>query len=120
MEVFSDYHDVLIDLDGFSHIILIYYFNITDNIQLKIKPILDSRLHGLFSTIDPIRPNPLGISIVEIIHISGNLITVEGIDVIDNTSLLDITPYKPDFYVRTGTRTGWYKNRSRNYPENTE
>jgi len=117
VEVFSSYLDGLIDLDGFSHIILIYYFNNTENFQLKVKPFLDNKVHGLFSTRHPNRPNPIGISIVEIIQISGNLITVKGIDVIDLTPLLDIKPYIPDFDVRTSTRTGWYKNRNRNYPE---
>ncbi|MFN2174496.1 MAG: tRNA (N6-threonylcarbamoyladenosine(37)-N6)-methyltransferase TrmO [Anaerolineales bacterium] len=109
VEIFSDYLEGLIDLEEFSHIYLIYVFDRSLKYQLQVKPFKDNQLHGLFSTRHPNRPNPIGISIVQIIEISGSMIFVEGIDVLDKTPLLDIKPYIPDFDVRSDTKTGWYE-----------
>lgn len=111
IEVFPQYSDGLIDLEGFSHIFIIYIFDRSKTYQLRVKPFLDNHPHGLFSTRHPNRPNPIGISIVQIIDINKNSIVVEGIDVLDNTPLLDIKPYIPDFDIRKNARTGWYKQR---------
>jgi tRNA-Thr(GGU) m(6)t(6)A37 methyltransferase TsaA len=116
VELFPQYSDGLDDLDGFSHIFLVYLFDRSDNFQLIVKPFLDDHPHGLFSTRHPNRPNPIGISIVKIIGINGNSVMVEGIDVLDNTPLLDIKPYIPDFDVRKNVRTGWYKQRGQSIP----
>jgi len=74
---------------------------------------LDNKKHGLFATRYPCRPNPIGLSIVRLLSRHGNNLSVEGVDVLDNTPLLDIKPYIPDFDMRTDVRIGWYKTRTK-------
>jgi tRNA-Thr(GGU) m(6)t(6)A37 methyltransferase TsaA len=112
VEVFPDYIEGLQDLDGFSHIILLYAFHCSSGYSLLVKPFLDDHKRGLFSTRHPCRPNPIGLSIVELLAVRGNTLDIEGVDVLDGTPLLDIKPYVPDFDIRTNTRTGWYATRS--------
>jgi len=113
VEVYSEFMDGLKDLEGFSHIILLYAFHQSSGFSLHIKPFLDDQERGLFATRYPARPNPLGMSIVELTGVQNNYLTVKGIDVLDGTPLLDIKPYVPDFDVRTETRVGWYETRSK-------
>jgi tRNA-Thr(GGU) m(6)t(6)A37 methyltransferase TsaA len=80
---------------------------------LQVKPFLDDQEHGVFATRHPCRPNPLGISVVKLLSRKENSLTVEGIDTLDGTPLLDIKPYIPDFDLRTDVRTGWYETRSK-------
>ena len=107
VEIFSDFVDGLSDVEGFSHIILLYFFHRSSGYELKVKPFLDDQLRGLFATRHPCRPNPIGISIVRLLNCQSNILEIEGVDVLDNTPLLDIKPYVPDFDIRTGARTGW-------------
>ena len=113
VEVYAEFLEGLKDLEGFSHIILIYFFHQSDGYTLQVKPFLDHQDRGLFATRYPARPNPIGLSIVELKILKDNFLTVEGIDVLDGTPLLDIKPYVPDFDVRENTRTGWYETRSK-------
>ena len=113
VEVYPEFAAGLQDLDGFSHIILLYVFHRSSGYSLRIKPFLDHQERGLFATRYPARPNPIGLSIVELRIARDNFLTVEGIDVLDGTPLLDIKPYVPDFDVREGIRTGWYETRSK-------
>lgn len=113
VEVYAEYVAGLQDLDGFSHIILVYAFHQSEGYSLLIKPFLDDQEHGLFATRYPYRPNPIGISIVQLESLNNNILKVMGIDVLDGTPLLDIKPYVPDFDVRTGVHTGWYETRSK-------
>jgi tRNA-Thr(GGU) m(6)t(6)A37 methyltransferase TsaA len=113
VEVYPEFMDGLKDLDGFSHIIIFYVFHQSSGFSLRVKPFLDDRERGLFATRYPARPNPIGISIVELKIIRDNFLTVEGIDVLDGTPLLDIKPYVPDFDIWTETHTGWYETRSK-------
>ncbi len=110
VEVFPEYADGLQDLEGFSHIILLYAFHELNGYSLLVKPFLDDQLRGLFATRYPARPNPIGLSVVRLIARKNNLLQVEGMDMLDGTPLLDIKPYVPDFDVRAGTRTGWYES----------
>jgi len=112
VEVFPDYIEGLQDLEGFSHIILLYVFHCSSGYSQLVKPFLDDHKRGLFSTRHPCRPNPIGLSIVELLAVKGNKLDVAGVDVLDGTPLLDIKPYVPDFDIRTNTRTGWYATRS--------
>jgi tRNA-Thr(GGU) m(6)t(6)A37 methyltransferase TsaA len=80
---------------------------------LLVRPFLDGQLRGLFATRYPCRPNPIGLSVVGLRRRRGNVLEVEGIDVLDGTPLLDIKPYVPEFDVRTSVKTGWYATRSR-------
>ena len=106
-----EYAEGLQDIEGFSHIILLYALHRSSGYVLKVKPFLDHRLRGLFATRHPRRPNPIGLSVVRLLARHGDALEVEGIDVLDGTPLLDIKPYVPEFDARTDARAGWYDNR---------
>jgi len=106
------YAEGLKDLAGFSHIILLYHFHLAGDYKLQVKPYLDEVSRGIFSTRAPVRPNPIGISIVKLIRIEGCTLHVEDVDVIDGTPLLDIKPYVPAFDVRSADRTGWLSGKA--------
>jgi len=114
VEVFAEYSAGLKDIDGFSHVILIYHFHLSNGYSLEVKPFLDEETHGLFSTRSPSRPNPVGISIVRLVEVKGPKLKIEGVDIVDNTPLLDIKPYVPDFDWRAGERIGWLSGKSSN------
>jgi len=107
VEVFPQYTEGLIDLEGFSHIILIYHFHLSRKFSLKVKPYMDDQLHGLFSTRAPARPNPIGFSIVRLIKIDGTKLYIRNLDIVDETPLLDIKPYVPEFNEPQVFKTGW-------------
>ena len=107
IEIFPDYVEGLRDLDGFSHIILIYHFHLVRGYRLLVKPYMDDSVRGVFATRAPARPNPIGISVVKLLKIDRNLIYVKGLDVVDGTPLLDIKPYVPDFDIFEVERIGW-------------
>lgn len=122
IEVFEKYEKGLKDIEEFSHIIAIYEFheNIKKSVKedyylktqgLLVKPYLDNEIHGVFSTKSPNRPNPIGISIVKLLKVSGNMLEVKGVDILDKTPLLDIKPYVPEFDEREDVKTGWLKNK---------
>ena len=113
VEVYPEYAGGLQDIEGFSHIILLYIFHQSHGYSLLVKPFLDDHLHGLFATRHPERPNPIGFSIVRRLSRSGNILQIKGVDVLNGTPLLDIKPYVPDFDVRTDVKTGWYAQRSK-------
>ena len=113
IEIFPNLVEGLADVDGFSHIILLYFFHRSSGYELHVKPFLDNQLRGLFATRHPCRPNPIGMSNVRLLRCRNNILEIEGVDVLDNTPLLDIKPYVPDFDVRTGVQTGWYEDRDR-------
>jgi tRNA (adenine37-N6)-methyltransferase len=112
VEVDLEFAAGLQDLEGLSHLILLYVFHRSTGYALQVKPFLDDQLHGLFATRYPARPNPIGLSVVRLLARRGNRLEIEGVDMLDGTPLLDIKPYVPEFDVRTETRTGWYENRS--------
>lgn len=107
VEVFPQYVDGLKDLDGFSHVILVYHFHLVKGYSLLVKPYMDQAERGVFATRAPARPNPIGISVVRLVKIDGNRIHVRGLDVVDGTPLLDIKPYVPDFDSFEVDRIGW-------------
>lgn len=107
VEVYAEYEEGLMDLEGFSHIYLIYAFHRSDVPKLMVRPFLGDREHGVFATRAPNRPNPLGISLVRLVSRRGRILQVEDIDVLDGTPLLDIKPYVSRFDSRQGTRHGW-------------
>jgi len=113
VEVNPRYAEGLKDIEGFSHIILLYAFHESNGYELHIKPFLDDNLRGLFATRYPYRPNPIGLSVVRLLSHEENILAIEGVDVLNGTPLLDIKPYVEDFDVRLNTRQGWYENRSR-------
>ncbi|MFH1403090.1 MAG: tRNA (N6-threonylcarbamoyladenosine(37)-N6)-methyltransferase TrmO [Candidatus Altiarchaeota archaeon] len=107
VEVFQEYSEGLSDIEGFSHIILLYHLHKSAERLLKVKPFLDDVQRGVFSTRAPWRPNPIGISTVELLGRKDNLLKVNGVDVLDGTPLLDIKPYVPEFDWRENIRIGW-------------
>lgn len=107
VEVFPEYAAGLKDLDGFSHIILLYHFHLSGRFTLRVKPYLDNRLRGLFATRAPSRPNPIGITIVRLIKIEGTKLYIRHLDIVDGTPLLDIKPYIQEFDMREIHKTGW-------------
>ncbi len=111
VEIFPEYAEGLCDLDGFSHVILIYHFHLVRNCKLKVKPFLDDELHGVFATRAPVRPNPIGLSVVRLVAVEGCTLIVEDVDIIDGTPLLDIKPYVPEFDARKAERIGWLERR---------
>jgi tRNA-Thr(GGU) m(6)t(6)A37 methyltransferase TsaA len=107
VEVFPEYAEGLKDIDGFSHIILICHFHLSRGWNLMVKPFMDNQLHGLFATRAPARPNPIGISIVRLVKVEGNILHIQDIDIINGTPLLDIKPYVPEFDMRDVEKIGW-------------
>jgi tRNA (adenine37-N6)-methyltransferase len=97
----------LSDLDGFSHIFLVYHFHQVHNYELIVIPFMDDVSRGVFATRAPKRPNPIGISIVRLISVEGNILTVENVDLLDGTPILDIKPYVPVFDHHEAERVGW-------------
>jgi len=113
VEILLEYIPGLKDLEGFSHIILIYVFDRhrKGDFKLQVKPYMDNKLRGVFATRAPKRPNNLGISIVKIEQIKNNMIFFSGADMLDNTPLLDIKPYVPDFDNNTEFKKGWLEGK---------
>jgi len=107
VEVFPEYEDGLLDLEGFSHIILLYHFHLSKGFQLRTVPFLDDAQHGVFAIRAPKRPNPIGFSVVRLEKLEGRILNVAELDVIDQTPLLDIKPYVPAFDHRPKARCGW-------------
>ena len=95
--IFPEYAEGLKDINGFSHLILIYHFHLSKTSPIIIQPFLEDTLHGVFATRSPSRPNPIGISVVRLLKIEKNILFVEDMDIIDGTPLLDIKPYIPEF-----------------------
>ncbi len=104
--------EALDDLDEFSHLILIYHFHRSKGYRLKVTPFMDTVERGLFSTRAPRRPNPIGLSVVRLLKREGNVLHVQGIDVVDGTPLLDIKPFVPAFDAPVVERTGWMEAQS--------
>jgi tRNA-Thr(GGU) m(6)t(6)A37 methyltransferase TsaA len=110
-ELYTEYTAGLADLDGFSHVILIYLFDRTSGFDLSVVPFLDTAPRGLFSTRAPRRPNPIGLSIVRLVRVDGAVLHLDGVDMLDGTPLLDIKPFVPAFDVPDGAcRTGWLED----------
>ena len=115
VEIFPGFADGLDDVEGFSHLHLIYWLHLAADIQrlgasgppLKVVPYLDNVPRGVFSTRSPLRPNPIGLSVVRLVERRGAELLVEDLDVLDGTPLLDIKPYVEGFDLRVGTRGGW-------------
>ncbi len=103
------YRQGLSDLDGFSHIVLIYTFHQMDGFKLKMKPYLDKKERGIFATRSPCRPNPIGMTVVRLIESNGNRLRVSGVDMLDETPLLDIKPSIPVFDHHDSVRCGWFE-----------
>jgi tRNA-Thr(GGU) m(6)t(6)A37 methyltransferase TsaA len=107
VDLYPEFAEGLKDLDGFSHLILLYHFHESRRYKLIVTPFLDSEHRGVFATRAPKRPNPIGLSIVRLIRIRGSTLDIENVDILDGTPLLDIKPYVPEFDHQQTCRIGW-------------
>ncbi len=102
-----EYAAGLQDLEGFSHIFLIYHFHLSKAFSLKVKPFLNDEKRGVFATRAPARPNPIGVSLVRLAKVTGDNLQVLDVDMVNGTPLLDIKPFVPEFDVGPQARVGW-------------
>jgi tRNA-Thr(GGU) m(6)t(6)A37 methyltransferase TsaA len=109
--IFDPYREGLKDIDGFSHLILIYYFHLATGSSLIAKPFLDEESHGIFAVRAPGRPNPIGLSVVRLCAVEDGRLHLQDVDIVDGTPLLDIKPYVPEFDVKTVQKIGWLEGR---------
>ena len=107
-EIDSEFADGLADLEGFSHLILVYHFHRSGPAKLVVTPFLEDTPHGVFATRAPCRPNPIGLSVVRLLGREGTVLHLADVDVLDGTPLLDVKPYVERFDRREGTRSGWH------------
>ncbi len=108
IRIFDEFAAGLKDLEGFSHIYVFFAFDRAAAGQLLVKPYLDQVEHGVFATRSPLRPNPLGMTIVRLDRIEGNCLHVSGIDILNGSPVIDIKPYIPDFDHFQPEKIGWY------------
>jgi tRNA (adenine37-N6)-methyltransferase len=109
VEIFPEYAKGLRDIEGFSHLYLIYDFDRAKEHCLLQKPFLDGTSErGIFATRHFNRPNHIGLSIVELLGVQGNVLEIRGMDVLDGTPLLDIKPYVKKFDQKEGVKSGWF------------
>ncbi len=96
------------DIEGFERVWLIYWMDRTGPFKPKVLPYRDNKEHGLFATRSPNRPNPIGMSVVRLLRREGSRLFIADVDILDNTPLLDIKPYVPDFDACPDSRAGWF------------
>jgi len=110
VEIFPQYTDGIEDVEGFSHMILIYHFHLSGGYSLKVKPYMDDQYYGVFATRAPRRPNSIGISVVRLTNIEKNILHIQDVDIVNGTPLLDIKPFVPEFSANEEIRVGWLEN----------
>ena len=115
-EILPEYVEGLQDLEGFSHIILVYHFHLSRPSGLRVKPFMDTEWHGIFATRAPSRPNSIGLSTVRLTGIRGNVLHICDVDIVDGTPLLDVKPYVPEFEPRQAVRRGWLEGKVQKLP----
>jgi len=106
-EIFEHYEAGLKDIEGFSHLILLYVFDQSEGYDLECRPYMEETLHGVFALRAPRRPNPIGVSVVRLEKRKGNVLYLGEVDMLDETPLLDIKPFVPQFDHRDKVRVGW-------------
>jgi tRNA-Thr(GGU) m(6)t(6)A37 methyltransferase TsaA len=113
IEVFDEFEQGLQDIEGFSHIIVIYWFHKSRGYRLLVRAPCDDIPHGLFSTRSPHRPCPLGLTVVKLVGREKSILKVKGLDAINGTPLLDIKPYIPRVDQRSVVKLGWLEGKLR-------
>ena len=111
VELLPEYEDGLKDIEGFSHLILLYHCHLTGDFSLTNKPFMEDKEHGIFAIRAPSRPNSIGLSIVKLKKREGNILYIEDVDIVDGTPLLDIKPYVTDFDEREDVKIGWLEKK---------
>jgi tRNA-Thr(GGU) m(6)t(6)A37 methyltransferase TsaA len=107
LEIYPEYVDGLRDIEGFDYLILLYRFHLATKEPLRVTPFLDDEPRGVFATRAPTRPNRIGLSVVRLLKVSGNVLEIGNVDIVSGTPVIDIKPFVPDFDCRTGGRIGW-------------
>lgn len=107
IEIFPQFAEGLKDIEGFSHLILLYHLHRAGRGSLIVTPFLDSKPHGVFATRAPVRPNPIGLSVVRLLERVENVLNLAHVDILDGTPVLDIKPFVPAFDAPRSVRTGW-------------
>ncbi len=109
LHVFDEYVEGLQDVELCTHLIVLYWLHKARRDVLIVKPPHDDKLHGVFSTRSPSRPNPIGFAVVELLERRGNVLVVKGLDAIDGTPLIDIKPYSTELDCVKDAKIGWLK-----------
>jgi len=100
------------DLEGFSHIFLLYHLHLVKKFTLLVQPFLDTEKRGVFATRGPIRPNAIGLSVLKLTGIEGTTLWVENVDILSATPVLDIKPYVPEFDIWPTDKIGWFSRKA--------
>ncbi len=111
VEVFPEFVAGLLDLDGFSHIILLCHLHLSSGYALQVKPPHDASVHGVFATRSPRRPNPISLTVVRLKKIEGGVLHVIDLDLMDGTPVLDIKPYYNPVPASEPVVIGWMETR---------
>ena len=106
IEIVPEFEAGLTDIEGFSHLFIIWVFDRSEGFELLGTPPIDDRPHGVFSTRSPRRPNPIGLTVVELLSREGRRLRVRGVDMLDGTPILDLKPYLSSIPPET-LRRGW-------------
>jgi tRNA (adenine37-N6)-methyltransferase len=116
IEIFPEFSAGLKDIEEFSHLHIIYSFHLSTTQHLQVKPFYDDNIHGIFSVRAPARPNNIGLSIVQLERVEKNILHIRNVDMINNTPVLDIKPFVPDFDNRFNCRIGWLEGKIQQDP----
>ena len=109
VEIAPRYAEGLKDLEGFSHLYLIYLFHRAERTELSVVPFMDTVERGVYATRSPLRPNHIGLSVVELVRVEGRRVIIRGVDLLDQTPVLDIKPYIARFDEVKESRSGWMR-----------
>ena len=111
VEVYPEFSEGLKDVEKFSHIILLYHFHCSEEPKLVAKPCLGKEKRDIFAIRHPCRPNPIGLTVVQLLKRKENVLEVSGVDMLDKTPLLDIKPYVPEFDAVPEASSGWLQDK---------
>ncbi|MDA3813887.1 MAG: tRNA (N6-threonylcarbamoyladenosine(37)-N6)-methyltransferase TrmO [Candidatus Cloacimonetes bacterium] len=111
IEIFSEFQDGLKDLNGFSNIILIFNFHLSENFKMLVKPFMENTIRGVFATRAPCRPNQIGMSIVKLERVEDNVLHISNVDIVDGTPILDIKPYVKRIDCVESEKIGWLEKK---------
>ncbi|MBC8415907.1 MAG: tRNA (N6-threonylcarbamoyladenosine(37)-N6)-methyltransferase TrmO [Candidatus Cloacimonetes bacterium] len=120
IEIFEEFKEGLKDLDGFSHIVLLFNFHLSEGYKLEVMPFMEDKIRGVFATRAPRRPNQIGMSIVRLEKVEDNILHISNVDIIDGTPLLDIKPFVSKFDcfdINENEKVGWLKKRVKRVDE---
>ena len=113
LDLFEEYEPGLLDVDGCTHLYVLYWQDRSDRSILQTKTPWGPDIHGVFSTRSPNRPNPIGLCVVDLVQRDGRFVKVNGLDALDGSPLLDIKPYSASIDSFPGARIGWLQKKER-------